>query len=592
MKKLLSFILAVIVVCTSLVSCSTLEDGDKGSFVTMYLADEIYNFDPAVGFTDAATAPLISLMFEGLTVLDGEGNWEKGMMDSYEYKKPEKEGDTYKLLINLRETKWSDGRTVQANDFVYAWKRIMEPTFHCEAASMLYDLKNAREIKMGDVTVDELGICAVETYVLEIEFVRDVDLDEFFKTCASVALVPLREDSVNNNKDWAKRASSMVTNGPFDARKITYGQQMNLERSAYYYRDTDSNQALDKYVIPYRLIIRYGLGDSAAQLKKFEEGGLFYLGQISLNARKDYAEKAEVSDKAVASTLYFNTTNDLFKSADVRKALSLAIDRQAIAEKLVFAKPATGFVPFNVDDANGKGDFRETADKKGELIASAANASEAKSLLSKAGVSGGSFKIAVRDNEIDVAIAEAVAEAWKSLGFTVTVDKLVEKLSEVKVENQSVVYVDTFQEAYAAGEFDVILVDYNMLAPNAFSALAPFAVDFSGNGVDMLSENYDKFGHITGYKNEKYDELIEKALVAADSAAELEALHAAEEMLIADMPVAPVVFHQDAYLAGDVLSGIKDSYWGRNFKDMKMKNYMEYKESIQAELNEDEAEAD
>ena len=61
MKKLLSFILAVIVVCTSLVSCSTLEDGDKGSFVTMYLADEIYNFDPAVGFTDAATAQLISL---------------------------------------------------------------------------------------------------------------------------------------------------------------------------------------------------------------------------------------------------------------------------------------------------------------------------------------------------------------------------------------------------------------------------------------------------------------------------------------------------------------------------------------------------
>lgn len=592
MKKLLSFILAVIVVCTSLVSCSTLEKDDKGAFVTMYLADEIYNFDPAVGFNDTATAQLVSLMYEGLTVLDGEGNWAKGMMDSYEYKKPVKEGDTYKLLINLRETKWSDGRTVQANDFVYAWKRIMEPTFHCEAASMLYDLKNAREIKMGDVTVDALGICAVETYVLELEFVRDINLDEFFKTCASVALVPLREDSVNNNKDWAKRASSMLTNGPFDARKILYGQQINLERSAYYYRDTDSNQALDKYVIPYRLIIRYGLGDSAAQLNKFEEGGLFYIGQIALNARKDYANKAEVSDKAVASTLYFNTTNKLFADANVRKALSLAIDRQAIAEKLVFAKPATGFVPFNVNDANGKGDFRATADKKGELIASAANVSEAKNLLSKAGVTGGSFQLSVRDNEVDVAIAEAVAEVWTSLGFRVNVNKITAKLSETKVENQSVVYDDVFQEAYSAGDFDVILVDYNMLSPNAFSALAPFAVEFSGNGVDMLDENYAKFGHVTGYKNEKYDELIEKALAATDSEAELEALHEAEELLISDMPVAPVVFHQSAYVANDALTGIKDSYWGRNFKSMKMKNYMEYKESIQAELNEDEAEAD
>lgn len=592
MKKLLSLILAAVIVCGALVSCSTLEKNDKGAIITMYFAEEIYDYDPAVGFTDAATAQLLSLMFEGLTTLDENGEWQKAMMKSYEYIEPEEDDGTYRLQITLRETKWSDGRTVQANDFVYAWKRIMEPTFKCEAAALLYDLKNAREIKMGDKTVDDLGVSAVETYVLEVEFDHEIDIDEFFKTCASVALVPLREDKVNNNNEWAKRASSMVTNGPFDVRKITYGQQLSLERSAYYYRDTESNQALDKYVIPYRLLVLFNYGDSTAQLEKFNAGNIYYLGQIALGSRADYAKDAEIKDSAITTSFYFNTTNKLFKKPEVRQALSLALDREAIAEKLVFAKAATGFVPFGVDDVDGKGDFRETADKDGELIAKTANVEEAKSLLKKAGVTSGSFTISTRDNEVEVAVAEAAAEAWKSLGFTVKVEKLGSKELANKVQNQSIIYEDEYQTAYDSGKFDVILVDYNVLAPNAFGVLAPFATEFSGNGVDMLSENYDKINHITGYASEEYSALIETAYTAEKSEDELKALHDAEAMLLTDMPVVPVVFLQDAFLVSDELSGVDNSYWGRDFKNTKMKNYMEHKESIQAELNEDEAAAE
>ncbi|MBQ8914540.1 MAG: peptide ABC transporter substrate-binding protein [Clostridia bacterium] len=592
MKKLFSFILAVIVVATSLVSCSTLAKDDKGAYITMYLGDEVYDLDPAVGYTDTATAQLISLMFEGLTVLDEDGDWSKAMMKSYKYIEPEEEGGTYRLQIDLRETKWSDGRTVQANDFVYAWQRIMEPTFKCEASAMLMDLKNAREIKMGDATIDDLGIYSVDTYILEIEFIRDIDLDEFFKTCASVALVPLREDCVNNNPDWAKRASSMVTNGPFDARKLQYGEQLTLERSAYYFRDTDSNQALDKYVIPYRLVVLYRYGDEAAQLEKFESESIFYLGQIALSARADYAKKAEVKDSAVTTSLYFNTTTKLFKDADVRRALSLAIDREAIAEKLVFAKPATGFVPFGIDDANGKGDFREVADKGDKLIAASANVEEAKSLLKKAGVTSGSFQITVRNSAENLAVAEAIAEVWGSLGFKVKVNALEAKKQATAAENQTKVYDDTFQIAYDEGDFDVILINYNALAPNAFSVLAPFATEFSGNGVDMLAENYDKIGHVTGYQSEKYNEIIERAYAAENSKDELAALHEAEAQLLADMPVVPVVFLQDAYLVSGELGGVRDSFWGRNFKDAKMKNYMDHNVVIREELDENVAEAE
>lgn len=587
MKRTLCLILAVIMICGVVTSCSSLEKNDKGAIVTMYLADEIFNYDPMVGFNDTATAKILSLIFEGLTVLDEDGDWEKGMMKSYDYVEPKEEGDTYKLLINLRESKWSDGRTVQANDFVYAWKRIMEPTAKCEAACLLYDVKNAYDIKMGDATVDDLGVYAVETYVLQVEFEHDIDVDEFFKTCASVALVPLREDKVGNDPSWAKRASTMVTNGPFDVRKITYGQQLNLERSSYYLRDTESNQALDKYVTPYRLTVYYSYGDTEKQFEKFASNNIFYMGQLPISARADNKKNAEIRDSAITASYYFNTNNELFQKAEVRQALSMALDRQAIADAVVFAKAATGFIPYGVDDANGKGDFREEADDSGALLSVSADIDGAKQLLKSAGVTKGKFTLTVRNREEDLFIANLVADTWKELGFNVKVEALATAAEPSTIQNQSIVYTDLYQKALSEGAFDVIAVDYNMLAPNAFSALAPFSAAFSGNGVDMESENYDIFTHITGYRSDEYDALIESAYKETDSEKKTEILHNAEKLLLEDMPVIPVLFMQDAYMTGSAISGIKNTYWGRDFKKMSMKNYMEYKESIQEEHKED-----
>ena len=116
-----------------------------------------------------------------------------------------------------------------------------------------------------------------------------------------------------------------------------------------------------------------------------------------------------------------------------------------------------------------------------------------------------------------------------------------------------------------------------MLAPDAFVALAPFAAEFSGNGVNMDSPTYDVYGHATGYKNDAYDALIEKAYAAANAADRAAALHEAETMLMADMPVMPLIFLQDAFLIHDDLSGYGSSYYAsREFKQMKLKNYTAY----------------
>lgn len=573
MKKLICLILCGIMLAGTLAGCTTLAKDDKGAVIDIYLNNEIYNFDPAVGFTDAASAKVLTLVWEGLTRLDEKGNWKKALMKSYEVFENEEEG-TFKVQIALNNTKWSDGRPVQADDIVYAWKRILQPEFKNEAATMLYDVKNARDVKMGDCSIDDLGVASVDTYVLEVQFENKVDIDSFFRITASPALVPLREDIVGKNADWAKKTSSMITNGPFDVKLLEYGTICRLERSSYYYLDSEKNEPLDKYVIPYRLVTNYDVGNLEAQLEAFTSGKSFYLGEIPLSAREQYKKEATVTDTLTTHTYFFNTENKLFSDARVRRALSMAIDRNEIVNLITFATPATGFVSNKVFEPDSKNLFRETADKNGVLVNSTADVDGAKALLKEAGVTRGSFTLTVRDNEVNKAIADYVAGVWKDLGFTVKVDAVKAKANT----NDNAIYVDRFAEAYAAGDFDVIAMDYQALAPDAFSVLAPFAAKFSGNGVDMASENYDVQGHITGYSDSDYDAIIEKAYAAESAADKSAALHEAEAKLMEDMPAMPLVFLQDAYLSSNKLSGLSTTYFGgRDFRDVKQKNYMDYK---------------
>lgn len=592
MKRILSLMLCALMLCGVLASCTTIEGDNSGMVIDIYLTTELYDFDPATHYDDDAMVKVFDLIYEGLTDLDENGKWTKAMMKKYTFK--ENVDDGYTLTIDLKTSRWTDGRTVQAADFVYAWKRILDPDFACEAAALLYDVKNARAVKLGDMSIDDVAISAVDTYTLQIDFDYKIDVDAFLTKLASPALVPLREDIVTRNADnWAKQTSTMTTNGPFALKEVTKGEILRLERSSYYHTDPESEtEAIDKYVIPYRLTTNYAADDGktaldlTAQLAKFEAGELFYLGEIPLSARAEYADEAVISDALATHTYFFNTNNSLFSDSRVRQALSMAIDRNEIVNIVTYAKAATGLIPEKVFESGKGTSFRTTG---GDLISTTADVAGAKSLLSAAGVTSGSFTITVRPNEVDVAVAEYVAGVWNSLGFTVTVEQTGTK----KVSGLDKAYTDTFTTAYKSGDFDVIAVDFQMLSTDAFTALAPFAESYSGNGVDMNSATYDLRGHVTGYVSEEYEALIEAAYAETDTAARTAILHEAEELLLTDMPVCPLFFMQDAYLIHADLSGNKDSYFGtRDFKRMKLANYVEY---LPAEMrdttSEDEDEA-
>lgn len=582
MKKLLAMTLAIVILSASLVGCGTTlvkdADGnyDRGAVITMYLADEVFDFDPQQSVNDDSKLKVLNLLFEGLTRLNSKGKWENAMMESYTVFENDRDG--YSITIDLKESKWTDGRTVQAIDFVTSWKRLVDANNRGEAASLLYDVKNARAINLGDVSVDDLGVSAVDTYTIKVTFENEnVDLDRFFTNLSSIALVPLREDVLSRYGDsWSSVSNAVTSNGPFAVKEVTDGGLLRLERSSYYYRNTEENEYLDKYVIPYRLTTDHGV-DLASQIEGFNSDTVFYLGNLPLEERANYAKKAEVSDMMSTHTYYFNTENPLFEKAEVRRALSMAIDREKIAEILTFAKPAEGIVPNGVFNTTYKTSFRKEA---GDLIADSANIEEAKKLLGSA--KKGSFDITVRDNEADIAVAEYVAEVWTSLGYKVKVKTTGTRAeSGIDPATKSVTNytVDEYDEAYNSGEFDVIAVDMTVAAPDAFSVLSQFAADFSGNGINFDDDSYPYFKHVTGFESDDYTKLIEDAFKAENAKDRAALLHEAEKLLLEEMPVCPLVTLQSAYVKSKLLSGFETDYYGvTDFKRVKMKNYMDYKE--------------
>lgn len=573
MKRLLALVLCLIMTVSLFVGCGKKDTEDKGAIIRTYMTSDIYNFDPVYAYTDDAATKIMGMIYEGLFRLDDNGKVKKALCKNYKIIEDE-ENDIYKLQITINDTGWSDGREVTVDDVIFAWKRILDPEFSCSAAPMLFDIKNAKAYKNGDVSPDDVGIYPVDTKMFEIYFEGPINYDLFIENLASPILVPLREDIVGKAEQWASNVAIMAGNGPFAVRSFTPGEKMALQRNAYYYRNVE-NDAEDKVVKPYRLYINLDESENQ-QLSAYNEGRLFYNSEIALDARKDWASSVKTVDMQNVHTYYFNTTNELFAKAEVRKALSMALDREAIADIVVFAEAATGLITDGVFDTSRKNSFREVG---GDLVKTTADVEGAKALLKQAGVTKGEFSITVRDNDVDVAIANYAKGVWQNLGFTVSIEKMGYK--KQTTANEYEVFIDEFEVAFKTGDFDVAAIDLQMFSTDAFATLANFAMGYSGEALDLANPEeggWDIKPGVTGYNSEEYNAKIDAAYnEKLDRAVKTKYLHEAEEILLNDMPVTPLVTLQNAYVASKKFSGFSFDYYGSPvMTKAKLKSYELY----------------
>ena len=571
MKRILALALCLLMMVPLFVSCGSKDDEDKGAVIRTYMTSDIFNFDPIYAYTDDAATKIMGMIYEGLFRLDENGKVKKALCKDYKIVEDEENG-IYKMVVTINDTGWSDGRAVTVDDVIFAWKRILDPEFSCGAAAMLFDITNAKNYKNGDCSPDDVGLYPVDTKVFEITFDKPINYDLFIENLCSPLLVPLREDIIAKAEQWASNVAIMAGNGPFAVRSFTPGEKMALQRNAYYYRDVEKD-AEDKVVKPYRIFI--DLSETPGkQLSAYNEGVLFYNSEIGLASRSDWAQVADTVDMQNVHTYYFNTTNKLFADKNVRQALSMALDRQAIADIVVFAEPATALITDGVFETSRKNSFR---DKGGDLINTAGDVDGAKKLLKTAGVTSGEFSITVRDNPVDIAVAEYAQGVWKKLGFTVSIVKLGGK--KQVTDNEYEVYVDLFEEAFKTGDFDVAAIDLQMFSSDAFSTLAGFAVGYSGTALNLADKEgggWDLKPGVTGYNNDAYNKLIDSAFAESDRAKRSEYLHQAEKLLLEDMPIAPLVTLKNGYVSQKLSKFSFDFYGCPVFTKAKLKNYELY----------------
>ncbi|MBQ9780493.1 MAG: hypothetical protein IJW00_06070 [Clostridia bacterium] len=688
MKRILALLLCLATLLTAFVGCAQEDEDYKGQYITAYLTDNVYDLDPAKAYKNEALSKIVGLMFDTLFTLDENGKVKKSLVKEYWTEENESAGE-YKMYLRLKDTNWSDGTAVSANDIVFAWKRLLEVDADQEAAALLFDIKNARAAKEGDASIDDVAIYPSEQQLLEIQFEGKIDYDQFILNLTSLALAPLRDDIVSKSDDWAKKPGTMVCSGPFKLGRINWvvdhstkyydgtystinddgfvevGKEFSnqrvtdfiLERNVYYYRDVEKD-SLFKSVTPYRICVDCSLTDEQL-VAMYDAGMIMYVGDIPMSLRKDssLASDAVVAETSLSTNaLYFNQNaliNDgteegsaLFANAKVRQALSMAIDRNAIAEAIVYAEAATGYIPTGVFDtaAKKKVSFRSACTTAYEYLKT--DTSAAAALLSEAGVTPSKYTFSLTYaayDEVHTYIAETIAAAWQALGFKVELNPrgTITNNDYYKYTNSTPEDIcdDLYAQDLRLGHFEVVLLDSVAYAADAYSMLAPFAKAFSGQAMDMSNtDDYKLTPHITGYDSEKYNNIMEavyflqyygqfnsptgvrattyfnqyestelnaaaeKAMyetitavyeeygvstAAKDYRASRAALlRAAEAVLMEDMAVVPVVFNLEATVVSSEIKGVTGTYYQpANFKEAKIKSYEDYLAAGKAYIN-------
>lgn len=574
MKRIFSLFLCVALLCGMVSVLTGCDSDDGGAYISVYLSDVVYDLDPTEYYADDNAAQLMSLIYEPLFTLNEKGKLQKAAAEKYEIDKEERT-----IVIKLRESYWSNGARVTADDFIYAWRdRIISPSRSNAAAPLLYDIENALEIKQGKADINSFGAMRTGVYEITIQYREGADPNQLLKNLASVATSPVYQPTVSAAPDtWSKLGGTCTTNGPFQISVYDTDDAFSLTRNAGYHQPSTSEK-LDKFVTPGTLA-SFWAGENKISLtyEQVQNNVVFFVGKVDLADRAANIKKATVVDLPSTYSYVFNTENPLFADAKVRYALSLAVNRSAILEAVTYGEAATGYLPSAMDK-----DF-ET-----KTFGSGANLELARQTLAEANIPEGvekKFTLTIAPDAESVKIAELVVADWAALGFEVTV-KVAEAVSAEAVNasgSSSIVKDDEIQKLLKEASkgvynYDCLALDLQMYSTDPFVALCAFSSDMNGNGVAFEGAANTPVArkHISGFVSAEYDALIKEAYTKSGNERE-DLLRQAEEMLVKAAPIVPLLYNQNAAYISKELRGVEvDGYGQFVFTEATLKNYEKY----------------
>jgi oligopeptide transport system substrate-binding protein len=357
--------------------------------------------DPGVSFGDWELAIFFNI-FEGLVGVDQRtGQVVPRVAESYE-----SNADGTEFTFKIRQgVTWSDGTPLNANDFVWSWKRVLDPETASEYMPALYPIKNAEKIGNGEAALDDLGVIAVDDYTLKVTLEGSTTYFPLLASTWTYYPVP-RHVVEDKGADWVS-AGNIVTNGPFILTEWTHDQQIVLEQNPAYYGEKPT---LTKAT--YQLF-----ADEAAQsYVAFENDELDYSAPEGPDLDRVLADPVASANliQFQRSNTYFivcDTTNAPTDKVEFRQALSKSIDRKTLAETVLTNQYEAAYtmLPTNIPGNNPDAGLPE-------------NVAEAQQLLATAGIDPASVTLDLTfiSDQFYTTVVQYLQAVWQeNLGITV-----------------------------------------------------------------------------------------------------------------------------------------------------------------------------
>jgi len=559
MKKTLSLVLVAVFLVSLFGGLSVIPSAKAVvQEVTYNLGTEPATIDPALTI-DLVSRNIALQVFEGLTRIDNKNTPQPAIAKSWTISADRK---TY--IFTLRDAYWTNGTPVTAYDFEYAWKRALTPELAASYAYHLYYVYGGEafntSIKVGTKyyvqAVDAKGnpvtktvggkVVPVPNMAKEIDPSKNVGVRAlnaktlkvylqsptayFLALTALPELMPVCKAVVIKNDKWAADlTNNYVTDGPFKLTQWSHNDKMVFVKNPTYW---------DKNSVKLTKITYLMVEDESTALSMYQSGQLDAAVSVPISELPKLVASGDAQILPELASYYyqFNVTKKPFNDVRVRKALTLAINRTAITTSLTKGEqpPAMALVPYGMPDVLPGSDFR----KVGGSYFKDNDIATAKALLAQAGYPNGkgfpAFTLGFITSDARRTIAEAIQQMWKkNLGITCT----------LRSEERGVYLGD-----WANLNYDVMWTGNNAdyMDPNTF-----LEVFVTGGGQNN-----------TGWSNKSYDALIAKAKVTVDPKARMVILHAAEKILMTDMPILPIYFYTNPVLLSKHIKNFYESPLG------------------------------
>ena len=497
---------------------SNTPDPNTPQELTFVLSNEPDGLDPGVTNNSFAT-PFLTNCFEGLVTYASNGSIVPGSAESWDISE---DGTVY--TFHLRDgLKWSDGTALTAEDFVYSIQRVLTPATTAQYVDMVTTYVSGAQAYYDETgTAEDLGVKAIDEKTLEITLLQPTSF--FIEVISMWVYDPVQKATVEANGDkWSTQASTYVSNGPFKITGINLGESVVLEKNENYW-DAD-NVTINK--ITFRYIL-----DTSTALTAYESGEVDGIRNIpSSDVARLKAENAGLQVSPSFGSVYYliNCDKEPYNNPLVRKALNLAVDRQAIIDNVVQvpAEPAYNFISpgYSVDGV----DLTEGRSDRG--LSPTADVEAAKKALADAGYPDGkgfpTLQLSYYSDDTVKKVVEAMAEMLKkNLGINVEI-----------TSNDWAIFFEDVQK----GEYDVAAMGWSADYQHPMSFLPLLLTgDKSNNSF---------------YSNPTYDAMVRDIMMETDVNKAFKKIQEAENVAMNEYPFINLYYKSNNYLMKDYVTG-------------------------------------